>query len=52
MEAAPDVVAAMKTPIKRLGAKNVALPRSKELETMLVPQVDDVVKAVKEMFEG
>ena len=25
MEAAPDVVAAMKTPIKRLGAKNVAL---------------------------
>jgi pyruvate dehydrogenase E1 component beta subunit len=50
MESAPDVVAVMKSPIKRLGAKNVPLPRSKELETMLVPQVDDVVKAVKEIL--
>jgi pyruvate dehydrogenase E1 component beta subunit len=51
-EAAPDVVAAMKSPIKRLAAKNVPLPRSSELEAQLVPQVDDVVKAVKDVIEA
>jgi pyruvate dehydrogenase E1 component beta subunit len=51
-EAAPDVVAAMKSPIKRLAAKNVPLPRSSELEAKLVPQVDDVVRAVKDVMAG
>jgi len=48
-EAAPDVVKAMKTPIKRVAAKNVSLPHGSELESKLIPQVGDVVKAVKEM---
>jgi pyruvate/2-oxoglutarate/acetoin dehydrogenase E1 component len=49
-EAAPDVAMAMKTPIRRLGAKNVALPRSRELEQLLIPHPKDVVKIVKEMM--
>ncbi len=49
MEAAPDVVQTMKTPIKRLAAWNVALLRSQWLEPSLIPQVEDIVKAVKEM---
>ncbi len=48
-EAAPDVVKTMKIPIRRLATKNVWLPIGVELEKMLVPQVDDIVKAVKEM---
>jgi len=49
-ETAPDVVAAMKTPIRRLAAKNLVLPHSgPELEAKLTPQVDDIVKTVKEM---
>ena len=48
-EAAPDVVKSLKTPIRRLAAKNVALPRSRELEAQLLPHVEDVVAIVKEM---
>jgi pyruvate/2-oxoglutarate/acetoin dehydrogenase E1 component len=50
IEAAPDVVKTMKAPIKRLAAKNMALPHGIELEGKLVPQAEDVVKAVKEMM--
>ncbi len=32
-EATPDVVKSLKTPIRRLAAKNLALPHSHELET-------------------
>ncbi len=46
-EAAPDVVKAMKTPIRRLAAQNMALPHSVEVENRLIPQTDDIVKAVK-----
>jgi len=49
IEAAPDVVRTMKAPIKRVGAKNIALPHGVELEKSITPQVDDIVKAVKEM---
>jgi pyruvate dehydrogenase E1 component beta subunit len=50
MEAAPDVVENLKTPIRRLAALNVALPRSRELEIQLLPQVESVIKIVKEMM--
>ncbi|MBN1383132.1 MAG: alpha-ketoacid dehydrogenase subunit beta [Deltaproteobacteria bacterium] len=49
-EAAPDVAKTLKTPVRRLGAKNVALPRSAELERMLIPNDKDVVAIVKEMM--
>ena len=48
-EAAPELVKTMKHPVRRLACINMALPHSKELEAELVPQVDDIVKAVKEM---
>ncbi len=48
-EAAPDVVKALKTPIKRLAALNVALPWGRDLNQQVLPQVDDIVKVVKEM---
>ncbi|MFH1382209.1 MAG: transketolase C-terminal domain-containing protein [Chloroflexota bacterium] len=48
-EAAPEVVKSLKTPIKRLAAKNIALPHGAELEKYVVPQVEDIVKTVKEM---
>ena len=51
-EAAPDVVMALKTPIRRLAAKNIALPHSVELEARVIPQTDDIVKAVKEMVKA
>ena len=41
-EAAPDVMKALKTPIRRLAAKNLALPRSPVLEAQLLPHVEDV----------
>ena len=31
------------TPIRRLAAKNLALPHSRELEAQLLPHVNDVV---------
>lgn len=49
-EAAPDLAKSMKTPIRRLGAKNLALPRSRELERALIPHAKDVVDIVKEMM--
>jgi len=42
-EAAPGVVKSLKTPIGRLVAKNLALPRCRELEAQLLPHVKDVV---------
>ena len=48
IEAAPDVAQTMKTPIKRVGGKNVALLRSRKVEPLLIPQVEDIVAAVKE----
>ncbi len=49
MEAAPDVMKMLKAPIKRVAAKNVALPRSQQVEPFLVPQIKDIVNTVKEM---
>ena len=51
-EAAPDVVMALKTPIRRLAAANVALPTSLRIERRLVPQVADIVAATRDMVEG
>jgi pyruvate dehydrogenase E1 component beta subunit len=48
-ETAPDVAQTMKTPIKRLATKNVVFTRRANLGPLLIPQVEDVVKAVKEM---
>lgn len=50
-EAAPEVVQAMKTPIRRLAAENVALPTSLRIERRLVPQVADIVRAAEELFQ-
>lgn len=50
-EAAPEVVSAMKTPIRRLAAKNVALPTSLRIERRLVPQVADIVQAAEELVK-
>lgn len=50
-EAAPDVVMGLKTPIRRLAAKNVALPTSLSIERRIIPQVGDIVETVKGMFE-
>jgi len=48
-ETAPELIQTMKHPVTRLACANMALPHSKELETALVPQVDDITGAVKEM---
>jgi len=48
MEAAPALVKSLKSPIKRVASKNVALCRG-PLESKLIPQVDDIANAVKEM---
>ena len=50
-EAAPDVVCAMRTPIRRLAAKNVALPTSLRIERRLVPQVADIVATAEELVQ-
>ena len=50
-EAAPDVVRAMGTPIRRLAAKNVALPTSLRIERRLVPQVADIVATAEELVQ-
>lgn len=48
-EAAPDVVQALKTPIRRLAAQNVALPTSLRIERQVVPQVEDIVDAARDL---
>ena len=49
-EATPDVVKAMKTPIRRLAAKNLVLPHAgPKLEAQCTPQVGDIARTVKEM---
>lgn len=50
IEAAPDVVKSLKAPLRRLAHKNIALPNEISLEKMIVPQTEDIVKAVKEML--
>ena len=50
-EAAPEVVSAMRTPIRRLAAKNVALPTSLRIERRLVPQTADIVQAAEELVK-
>ena len=37
-------------PVKRVAQKEVPLPYNQQLEQMALPQVDDVVQAVKEVF--
>jgi pyruvate/2-oxoglutarate/acetoin dehydrogenase E1 component len=37
----------LEAPIKRVGALDVPIPQSARLETSVVPQVDDIVKAVR-----
>ena len=49
IEAAPDVMMSLKAPIKRVAALNLALPYDQDLTTACLPQIDDVVKAVKDM---
>jgi pyruvate/2-oxoglutarate/acetoin dehydrogenase E1 component len=49
IEEAPDVVRSLKAPLKRLGHKNIALPNDILLEKMIVPQTEDIVRAVKGM---
>lgn len=50
-EAAPEVVSALRTPIRRLAAKNVALPTSLRIERRVVPQVADIVRAAEELVQ-
>lgn len=50
IEAAPELTKSLKSPIKRLAGKNVALARGVALERRLIPQTDDIVNAVKEML--
>ncbi|MCK4898471.1 MAG: alpha-ketoacid dehydrogenase subunit beta, partial [Anaerolineales bacterium] len=37
-------------PIQRVAQKEVPLPYNRELEQMALPQIDDVIKAVKEVL--
>jgi acetoin:2,6-dichlorophenolindophenol oxidoreductase subunit beta len=46
-EQIPD---ALVTPARRLGAKHVPIPVAEPLETAVLPQPVDIVKAVQEMF--
>ena len=50
-EAAPDVVRTLKAPMRRLAAKNVALPTSLRIERRLVPQVGDIVQAAQDLVQ-
>jgi pyruvate dehydrogenase E1 component beta subunit len=37
-------------PIKRVAQKEVPLPYNRDLEQLAIPQVEDVVQAVKEVL--
>ena len=39
-------------PIKRVAQKEVPLPYNRTLEQMALPQVEDVIEAVKEVLNG
>ena len=43
IKAVPGVVKGRKTPIRRLAAKNLALPRCRELKARILSHVKDVV---------
>ncbi|MDD5083229.1 MAG: transketolase C-terminal domain-containing protein [Dehalococcoidales bacterium] len=49
IEAAPDLVKSLKSPITRVAAPNIALPHGAALQRQIVPQADDIVKAVKKI---
>lgn len=51
LEEAPGLVPTLKSPIKRVAGKNVSSPRG-SVENKIMPQIDDVVDAVKEMVES
>ncbi|MCK5402709.1 alpha-ketoacid dehydrogenase subunit beta, partial [Candidatus Bathyarchaeota archaeon] len=40
----------LKSPIKRVASKNVPIPFAKTMEDFVLPQVDDIVKAVKDII--
>ncbi|MBR5024273.1 MAG: alpha-ketoacid dehydrogenase subunit beta, partial [Victivallales bacterium] len=42
---------ALEAPVMRVGAADVPIPSSVDLEKMVLPQADDVVNAVKKMHE-
>jgi len=42
---------ALEAPIARVGAKDVPIPSSLPMEKMILPQVDDIVKAVKKTLD-
>ena len=50
-EEAPELVSSMSSPIRRLAAKNVALPTSLSIERQIIPQAEDIVETVLEMAE-
>jgi pyruvate/2-oxoglutarate/acetoin dehydrogenase E1 component len=37
-------------PIRRIGCKDVPIPFGKEMEDYVLPQVDDILNAVRKMF--
>jgi pyruvate/2-oxoglutarate/acetoin dehydrogenase E1 component len=40
----------LKAPIKRVASKNVPIPFAKTMEDFVLPQVNDIVKAVKDII--
>jgi len=48
MEAAPELVKTLKSPVKRVAGKNVSTPRG-PIEGKITPQIDDIIDAVKGM---
>jgi acetoin:2,6-dichlorophenolindophenol oxidoreductase subunit beta len=49
MEHAPELVKELRHPIKRLGAKNLALSTNQEFEDKCVPHAPDIVREVKKL---
>ena len=48
---AENAMDALKAPLRRLGSKEAPIPFAPALENYVLPQVDDVVKTVKEMMK-
>ncbi len=47
-EASPNLVGALKSPVRRVAGKNVSTPRG-SVESRIMPQTDDIVEAAKQM---
>ncbi|MPZ51242.1 MAG: alpha-ketoacid dehydrogenase subunit beta [Acidimicrobiia bacterium] len=47
-----DALDYLLAPVKRVGAMDVPVPYAKELEAAVIPQVDDVVDAVREVMKS